>query len=122
MIHTVPQVFTAFIGDQQLVSGPLAEVALAVLKASKSPATEPIVIFADATGRPIDLDLRGTERDIVARLPQPAPDPATAADDAAPPEPRGRGRPKLGVVAREVTLLPRHWEWLGARPGGASVA
>ena len=120
MIHTVPRGFTAFIGPQRLVSGPLAEVALAVLKASKSPATEPIVIFDDANGRPIDLDLRGTERDIVARLPQPASNPETAADDL--PEPRGRGRPKLGVVAREVTLLPRHWEWLGAQSGGASVA
>ncbi len=39
-----------------------------------------------------------------------------------PAEPRGRGRPKLGVVAREVTLLPRHWDWLNAQPGGASVA
>ncbi len=38
------------------------------------------------------------------------------------PGPRGRGRPKLGVVAREVTLLPRHWDWLGSQPGGASVA
>src|SRR3546814_490284 len=36
--------------------------------------------------------------------------------------PRGRGRPKLGVTAREVTLLPRHWDWLAAQPGGASVA
>ena len=44
------------------------------------------------------------------------------APDAQPSEPRGRGRPKLGVVAREVTLLPRHWEWLNAQPGGASVA
>jgi hypothetical protein len=35
---------------------------------------------------------------------------------------RGPGRPKLGVTAREVTLLPRHWEWLNAQPGGASVA
>src|SRR5882672_4697423 len=120
MIHAVAQDFTAFMGDQRLVSGPLAEVALAVLKASRSPATEPIVVFDDANGRPIELDLRGTERDIVARLPQPASNPETAADDL--PEPRGRGRPKLGVVAREVTLLPRHWEWLGTQPGGASVA
>ena len=122
MIHTVPRGFTAFLGHQRLVSGPLAEVALAVLKASQSAAAEPIVIFDDANGRPIDLDLRGTERDIVARLPQPASNPETLADDLSAAEPRGRGRPKLGVVAREVTLLPRHWEWLGAQPGGASVA
>jgi uncharacterized protein len=25
------------------------------------------------------------------------------------------------VVAREVTLLPRHWDWLAAQPGGASI-
>jgi hypothetical protein len=122
MIHTVPREFTAFLGHQRLVSGPLAEVALAVLKASQSAAAEPIVIFDDANGRPIDLDLRGTERDIVARLPEPASNPETLADDLSAAEPRGRGRPKLGVVAREVTLLPRHWEWLGAQPGGASVA
>ena len=122
MINTVPQGFTAFMGLQRLVSGPLAEVALAVLKASKSVAVAPIVIFDDANGRPIDLDLRGTERDIVARLPQPASNSEMPADDLSAAEPRGRGRPKLGVVAREVTLLPRHWDWLGAQPGGASVA
>ncbi|HTE99815.1 MAG TPA: DUF2239 family protein [Bradyrhizobium sp.] len=121
MSHTVPRRFTAFLGHRRLVSGPLAEVALAVLKASQSAAAEPIVIFDDANGRPIDLDLRGTERDIVARLPQPASNPEIPADELSA-EPRGRGRPKLGVVAREVTLLPRHWEWLGAQPGGASVA
>jgi hypothetical protein len=119
MQTTRPQ-FTAFTGQQRLVTGPLADVALAVMKASRKAASAPIVIFDDATGRPIDLDLRGTERDIVARLAQPASEPA--ADNPAAPEPRGRGRPKLGVVAREVTLLPRHWEWLAAQPGGASVA
>src|SRR5712691_12400735 len=122
MIHTVPRGLTAFLGHQRLVSGPLAEVALAFLKASQRAAAEPIVIFDDASGRPIDLDLRGTERDIVARLPEPASNPEPLADDLSAAEPRGRGRPKLGVVAREVTLLPRHWEWLGAQPGGASVA
>lgn len=109
-------------GHQRLASGPLAQVALAVMKASREIAAEPIVIFDDANGRPIDLDLRGSERDVVARLPLPATNSGTPADDKAAPEPRGRGRPKLGVVAREVTLLPRHWEWLGAQPGGASVA
>jgi uncharacterized protein len=122
MIQVTPQYFTAFLGPRRLASGPLAEVALAVLKASKGTAAAPILIFDDATGRPIDLDLRGTERDVVARLPQPVPDPQGSSDDPTAAEPRGRGRPRLGVVAREVTLLPRHWEWLGAQPGGASVA
>jgi hypothetical protein len=122
MIHVVPKQFTAFVGDRRLASGPLAEVTLAVMKASRKTAAEPIVVFDDAHGRPIDLDLRGTERDVVARLPPPAADLQTPADDVAAPEPRGRGRPRLGVVAREVTLLPRHWEWLGVQPGGASVA
>jgi uncharacterized protein len=114
--------FTAFMGPRLLAAGPLAEVALAVMDAGRRPAAPPIVIFSDATGRPIDLDLRGTDREVIARLPQPAPDPETVADETAAAEPRGRGRPKLGVVAREVTLLPRHWEWLGSQPGGASVA
>jgi len=122
MIQTASKQFTAFMGHQRLASGPLAEVALAVMKASQKVAAEPIVIFDDASGRPIDLDLRGTKRDVAARLPLPAANAATSADDLAAPEPRGRGRPRLGVVAREVTLLPRHWEWLGAQPGGASVA
>src|SRR3954452_10075459 len=116
------QCFTAFLGERRLVSGPLAEVAIAVLEASKTTPPQPIIIFDDAIGRPIDLDLRGTEGDVVARLPQPTPDSQTATDEVPVPEPRGRGRPKLGVVAREVTLLPRHWEWLATQPGGASVA
>ncbi len=118
MVQATTKQFTAFAGHQRLATGPLAEVAPAVMKASREIASEPIVIFDDSSGRPIDLDLRGTERDVVARLPQPE----TPVDDMVAAEPRGRGRPKLGVVAREVTLLPRHWDWLGAQPGGASVA
>ena len=112
-----PQTFTAFEGQRRLVSGPLAEVALAVKRAEQR-ASEPIAIFSDATGRPIDFDLRGSDDEILARLP------ACHARrrEEAPSEPRGRGRPKLGVVAREVTLLPRHWEWLNTQPGGASVS
>jgi uncharacterized protein len=120
MIQAAPQSVTAFIGQQLLASGPLAEVALAVLKVSRSDAEKTILIFNDANGRPLDLDLRGSERDIVARLPQPAP--RLSAEHLPVREPRGPGRPRLGVVAREVTLLPRHWEWLATQPGGASVA
>jgi uncharacterized protein len=115
--------FTAFLGPNRLAAGPLAEVAITVMQASRRPAAPPIIIFSDATGQPIDLDLRGSEREIIARLPKPAAPPdAAEPEEAAATEPRGRGRPKLGVIAREVTLLPRHWEWLGAQPGGASVA
>ena len=120
MIQAVSQSFTAFIGPRRLASGPLAEVALAVVKASRRDSAGPVVVFDDASGRPIDLNLSGTDRDVVARLPQPASDPLSNGPSAT--EPRGRGRPRLGVIAREVTLLPRHWEWLGAQPGGASVA
>ncbi|MEA2909525.1 MAG: uncharacterized protein QOJ15_1606 [Bradyrhizobium sp.] len=122
MAEAVSPSFTAFRGHQRLVSGPLAEVALAVMQASNSGDAEPIVIFDDANGRTIDLNLRGTEQDVIGRLPQPPANLEAAADHLSAPEPRGRGRPKLGVVAREVTLLPRHWEWLGTQPGGASVA
>lgn len=105
----------AFCGSSLLASGPLIEVALAVKTALESGATDPCLVFDDETGRVIDLDLRGSKADIIARLSQADTETADTA------EPRTRGRPKLGVVAREVTLLPRHWEWLAAQQGGASV-
>jgi uncharacterized protein len=111
------ETFTVFEGPRRIAGGPLADVALA-LKRLGRPICEPISIFSDATGLAVDLDLRGSERDVLARL-APDPVPRGGPQQAAP---RGRGRPKLGVVAREVTLLPRHWEWLKAQPGGASVA
>lgn len=112
------ETFTAFEGVRRLASGPLAEIAPVVQRA-ESRASEPIAIFSDATGRAIDLDLRGSADEMLARLAASA---KTAEGQTRSSEPRGRGRPKLGVVAREVTLLPRHWEWLNAQPGGASVA
>jgi uncharacterized protein len=114
------ETFTAFVGQRCLASGPIADVAMAVKRADAW-AGSPIVIFSDASGRAVDFDLRGDDREVLARLAMIAP--AESDQDAEPPSaPRGRGRPKLGVVAREVTLLPRHWEWLNAQPGGASVA
>ncbi|WP_176048886.1 DUF2239 family protein [Burkholderia sp. BCC1644] len=115
--------YTAFDGHRRLASGPLATVALAVRQAAGDAMPGTILIFDDGTGRSIDLDLRGTEDDIRARYAPPSGDTSGAAGGpAGAGEQRGRGRPKLGVVSREVTLLPRHWEWLGAQPGGASVA
>jgi hypothetical protein len=114
--------FTAFVGYRRLASGLLTEVAIAIKKATKPTGAEPVLIFDDTSGRSIDVDLRGTEKDILARPPPSALDPGTAAAESPASEPRGRGRPRLGVVAREVTLLPRHWDWLAGQPGGASVA
>ncbi|AOI90022.1 DUF2239 family protein [Burkholderia pseudomultivorans] len=117
---------TAFDGHRRLASGPLATVALAVKRVAGDGMTGTVLIFDDATGRSIDLDLRGTADEVRARYAPPQGDAADAAGAAGEPagasEQRGRGRPKLGVVSREVTLLPRHWEWLAAQPGGASVA
>lgn len=105
-------VFTAFYGVTKLASGSLGQVALAAKKAIDDGAVQPVLIYNDSSGRAIDIDTRGSDAEILERLTIPAPESL----------PRGRGRPKLGVVAREVTLLPRHWEWLGWQPGGASVA
>jgi hypothetical protein len=113
--------FTAFEGERRLASGPLDQVALAIKHVERQ-ALAPIAIFDDLTGRTVDLDLRGSDADVLARLANGL-EQGKANDAVAPAsEPRGRGRPRLGVVAREVTLLPRHWEWLNAQPGGASVA
>lgn len=114
--------FTAFLGLQRLASGSLADVALAIRKTTKPSGAEPILIFDDSSGRSIDIDLRGTDEEIVARLAPSIPHPEMPSIESSMSEPRGRGRPRLGVVAREVTLLPRHWEWLAEQPGGASVA
>lgn len=121
--ETPSPTFTAFIGSRQAAAGSLTSVALSLRAAAEERPAEPMLVFSDATGHVVDLDLRGTEEAVVARLAnQPGQDGARAAIDAAPATKRGPGRPRLGVVAREVTLLPRHWEWLGAQPGGASVA
>ena len=117
---------TAFEGGRMLLSGPLVDVVMAVKASAERGASEPILVFDDATGRTLDFDLRGTRADIVARLSPSSAKPglqdASAPSEEPSPGRRGRGRPKLGVVGREVTLLPRHWEWLAAQPGGASVA
>jgi len=91
--------YTAFQGHTKIAAGNLAEVSSFL----KDKLQEGLLVFDDA-GRQIDLDIRGVRS-------EPTADPA-----------RGRGRPRLGVVAREITLLPRHWDWLNSQPGGASVA
>ena len=101
--------YTAFVGPNRLESGTREEV-LAALKArfDRDPSTLALT-FEDQTGRQVDFDLRGTLADVQTRYRQA-------------PARIGPGRPKLGVVAREVSLLPRHWEWLEQQSSGASAA
>lgn len=119
--HPLPECYTAFINNTLLAVGSLEEV-VTRLHACGAQSTSDTVfwLFEDASGRNLELNLHAPLADTLAQvraqcmpsveMPAPAPVPA------------GRGRPKLGVVAREVTLLPQHWEWLASQPGGASVA
>lgn len=124
-MNKVVPTYTSFAGHRCIAAGPLLGNVLAVRLALDGPAEGPVLVFDDATGRVVDVDTRGSEADIAARCAALAPTEPVAqpqAELAEPSEPRGRGRPRMGVVPREVTLLPRHWEWLAAQPGGASVA
>jgi hypothetical protein len=100
----------AFNEDRCIASGDIVDVAARVKQIL--PPQSQILLFDLESSRPVEIDFRGSVADVTTRLKNSlSPEPA----------PRGPGRPKLGVVAREVTLLPRHWEWLAAQPGGASV-
>jgi hypothetical protein len=113
-----PATHTAFHDASRIAGGPLAVVALAVKAVLAADPAAAVLVFDDTTGKVVDLDLRGDEAEIAARYAPRTDDAASATEDT----PRGRGRPKLGVIAREVTLLPRHWDWLALQPGGASQA
>ncbi len=88
---------TAFAGELWIATGDKGEIR-AALQAMGDDAQN-ILLFDDRTGRQVDIDM----------------------EDSVSQAPRGRGRPKLGVQAREVTLLPRQWDWLAQQPGGASA-
>jgi hypothetical protein len=93
--------YTAFAQEMWVASGSRAEIVAALEAMPDLPRADDLLVFDDEDGRQIDFDPRETPE---------------------PEAPRGRGRPSLGVVAREVTLLPRHWDWLNEQPGGASSA
>lgn len=95
----------AFLAHRRVAQGSRDEV-LAALRAHADGAMA--IVFEQDSGTRVELDLR--------------PDDSAAETSADEAPARGVGRPKLGVVAREVTLLPRHWDWLSRQPGGASVA
>ena len=124
MMHTPNPSYTSFNGHSRIASGSLPVNALAVKHALASGVEGPLLTFCDQTGQVVDIDVRGSDATMLARLPpdtqfQGNGSPLSDAEDSG--ETRGRGRPKLGVVAREVTLLPRHWDWLATQAGGASV-
>ncbi len=102
--------FTAFSGTTRVATGTPQAIAQVLQTQLDREALQSVLVFDDLTGRPRDIDLREGVPTLVDA-------PQASANDA----PKRRGRPKLGVVAKEVTLLPRHWEWLAAQPGGASV-
>lgn len=99
--------YTAFAGSRMLASGQKEEVITAI-KHQEDSIAQSALIFDNHSGRRVDFDLSGTIDDVLARE-------AVASR-------HGPGRPKLGVVGREVSLLPRHWEWLEEQPNGISAA
>jgi hypothetical protein len=125
VIDTSTPSYTSFNGHKRIASGSLPLNALAVKHALTSGVPSPLLTFCDQTGQVVEIDMRGSDAEMLERLP-PEVYPLQGNESALvnseeSGEPRGRGRPKLGVVAREVTLLPRHWDWLATQPGGASV-
>jgi len=115
--------FTAFAGTRLIASGHLRDVVYKTRVSDVLRNLDPVLIFDDQTGRVVEVDLREDSDDLPRRIAE-IENAGAQNQDSAPPDQgaRGPGRPKLGVVAREVTLLPRHWDWLATQPGGASVA
>lgn len=105
---------TAFQNNVRLTSGPAWDVAIAVKAAMTLDRNDQFLCFDDRNGAFVDLDLSGTNEDVIARLKPESTKPVQIKHPKA-------GRPKLGVISKEVTLLPRHWEWLSQQKGGASA-
>lgn len=105
---------TAFDAVSLLARGPYATVAVAVKERLAQSPHASVLIFDDGSGKQIDFDLRGTDQEIADRI-------ARQFSGTKAVEARPVGRPRLGVVSREITLLPKQWEWLGEQPGGASA-
>ena len=107
----------AFAADKhQIASGDLHEVARATKEFIDSNPTSSVLIF-DANSELVEIDFRGSAKDVLERIRKAQAQTPATENEVKP----GPGRPKLGVVSKEVTLLPRHWEWLATQPGGASV-
>ncbi|MSU63994.1 MAG: DUF2239 family protein [Pedosphaera sp.] len=114
----------AFASSRCIASGDLKDVAANVRQLLDLDKSASVLIFDDTTSEVIEVDFRGTVTDVLRKLGarRKANGHPTAKNLPGGSSPRAPGRPKLGVIAREITLLPRHWDWLGSQPGGASVA
>ena len=110
---------TAFSGHCQVASGTVHEMVRETKSRLDAGQAKDLLIFDDRTGRQVDFDFRGTLEEVVARLDH---HPLFAAGPGAKAGHAGPGRPRLGVVSREVSLLPRHWDWLERQPNGISGA
>lgn len=110
--------YTTFAGNLLVVSGDLETMLLRTKERLDAGEAEPVLIFDDQTGRQIDFDFRGTPDEVLARV---SSHPLFATPEEALPSRKGPGRPYLGVVGGEVSLLPRHWDWLNQQRGGASA-
>jgi len=115
MYYSPDQLCAAFVGSDLIATGAFAEVVHEVKRHHDVHPNDLILIFDHKESRPIEVDLRGSMDDVFARIEKQR--------KPTKPQPKVKkpGRPKLGVVSKEVTLLPRHWEWLAQQRGGASV-
>ena len=100
--------YVVFAGTRRVAAGQLRDVLPVLKRRFDHNRSDVGLVFEVETGRQVDFDLRGT--------------PAEILDRALPSPQRGRGRPTLGVVSREVSLLPRHWAWLEEQSAGISGA
>jgi uncharacterized protein len=105
-----------------IASGSPREVVTEVKHFVERNTNDNVLIFDAQTSIAIEIDLRDALAILLRRLPRPTTLETTAEQDVPLPQVASVGRPRLGVTAREVTLLPRHWAWLATQPGGASVA
>jgi hypothetical protein len=107
--------YTAFGNGKLIVHGGLDDVVTKIKRWYDKYSNGTLLVFNDFTGKTMEFDLRGSEKEVLQKIEMFLPQEIVVVS-ARP------GRPKLGVVTREVSLLPQHWEWLASQPEGASAA
>ena len=113
------QQYSVFRGERLMVKGSLEQIKLSLKEATDHSDKATILVFDATDGRQLDIDLSAGTGDSAAVSDSRS---DAAGTESTVPAGKPRGRPKLGVVGREITLLPRHWEWLDGQRNGASAA